>query len=290
MATERMLGVLATRHIWVGAVEDHALVDTHVYPQPGRGVWDPRGVPAEEVASALRTRIVEAMARTKPVAVGIGFPGMIRGGVVDECPNLPQMKGYNLEAGLDVGVPVHVVNETDAMAAGIAAARGQLDSLIRVWYLADGIGYGRYPRVEGVWEGGHMVVSLDPKERYCGCGGAGHLEGIVGHRSMRLRFLDLEPEEVFENAKTGDERCVEFVRMWHRALAAASATSIHLDGPGCFFLLGPNSEFVDMNELNSCLQEMVKMSSLQNNSFELIESTHEVAIIGAAVAAGQARQ
>ena len=55
-------------------------------------------------------------------------------------------------------------------------------------------------------------------------------------------------------------------------------------------LLGPNAEFVDVNELNSCLQEMVKMSSLQNNSFELIESTHEVAIIGAAVAAGQARQ
>jgi hypothetical protein len=33
---------------------------------------------------------------------------------------------------------------------------------------------------------------------------------------------------------------------------------------------------------------MVKMSSLQNNSFEVIESAHEVALIGAAVTAAQA--
>ena len=59
-----------------------------------------------------------------------------------------------------------------------------------------------------------MVVSLDPRETYCGCGGRGHLEGIMGHRAMRLRFLDLEPDEIFANAseKTAglrDSRCVE---------------------------------------------------------------------------------
>ena len=48
-------------------------------------------------------------------------------------------------------------------------------------------------------------VTLDDKENYCGCGGRGHLEGIMGHRAMRLRFLDMEPEEVFEAAKAG--RC-----------------------------------------------------------------------------------
>ena len=58
---------------------------------------------------------------------------------------------------------------------------------------------------EGVWEGGHTVVTLDDKENFCGCGGRGHLEGIMGHRAMRLRFLDMEPEEVFEAAKNG--RC-----------------------------------------------------------------------------------
>ena len=101
--------------------------------------------------------------------------------------------------------PVTVSNDADAFAAGIAARHGKLEQQVRVWTLGMGIGYGRYPFTEGVWEGGHTVVTLDEKENYCGCGGRGHLEGIMGHRAMRLRFLDMEPEEVFEAAKAG--RC-----------------------------------------------------------------------------------
>jgi predicted NBD/HSP70 family sugar kinase len=157
--------------------------------------------------------------------------------------------------------------------------------LTRLWFLGNGIGFGRHPRTEGVWEAGHSVVTLDPKERYCACGGVGHLEGVMGHRAMRLRFLDLEPEEVFENAKRGDERCLAFVRLWHRALAAASATSVHLDGPGKFFVCGPNARFADIATLNALLREMVKMSPLQGSSFEVIPESDDLAVIGAAVAA-----
>ena len=114
----------------------------------------------------------------------------------------------------------HALNDADGLAAGLASAHGKLDSMIRVWSLGVGIGYGRYPFAPGVWEGGHTVVTLDEKERYCGCGGRGHMEGIMGHRAMRLRFLDMEPEEVFEAAKQGDARCLEFKRLWHKALAA----------------------------------------------------------------------
>ncbi len=124
------------------------------------------------------------------------------------------------------------INDADALAAGIAATRGSLDDLMRVWYLGDGIGFGRHPHTDGVWEAGHMVVTLDPKERFCGCGGIGHLEGIMGHRAMRLRFLDMEPEEVFAAARHGDPRAGEFMKLWHRALAAATANSIHLRWSG----------------------------------------------------------
>jgi predicted NBD/HSP70 family sugar kinase len=133
------------------------------------------------------------------------------------------------------------------------------------------------------------VVSLDPKERFCGCGGIGHLESVMGNRAIRMRFLDMEPEEVFANAKAGDARCVEFVNLWHCALAAGSATSIHMDGPGKFFVLGPNAEFVDARLLNQYLHEMVTMSSLQNSVFEILEGTREVAMIGAALRAEQAK-
>jgi hypothetical protein len=38
------------------------------------------------------------------------------------------------------------------------------------------------------------------------------LEGIMGQRAMRLRFMDMEPDEVFAQAETGDARCVEFTK------------------------------------------------------------------------------
>ena len=129
-----------------------------------------------------------------------------------------------------------------------------------------------------------MVVTLDPKERYCGCGGIGHLEGIMGHRAMRLRFLDMEPEEVFLAARHGDPRASEFFKLWHRALAAGTANSIHLAGPGRFFIAGPNAEYVDLHMLGGFMEEMVKMSPLQGSYFQIVPTSHDMAVIGAAVA------
>jgi predicted NBD/HSP70 family sugar kinase len=180
-------------------------------------------------------------------------------------------------------VPIYVYNDADVVAAGLAATSGQLDRLIRVWTLGNGIGFGVFPAQEGIWEGGHMVVSLDPRERYCGCGGRGHLEGIMGNRAMRLRFLDMEPDDIFDNAHRGEARCVEFVKLWHGALAAATAGSIHLAGPGKFFVTGFNAKHLDLNLLHQYLHEMVKMSPLQGYVFEIVPGGDEIAVIGAAV-------
>jgi predicted NBD/HSP70 family sugar kinase len=195
-----------------------------------------------------------------------------------------QLRSQGIEA------PVTIINDADSFAAGIAALHGKLDTVVRVWTLGVGIGYGRYPRTEGVWEGGHTVVTLDDKENFCGCGGRGHLEGIMGHRAMRLRFLDMEPEEVFEAAKAGDPRCCDFKKLWHKALAGATATSIHLRGPGRFFLAGFNVRFVDMPMLKDYLHHMVKMSPLQSYSIEIVKDDAETRVIGAAVSAERAAE
>ena len=110
----------------------------------------------------------------------------------------------------------------------------------------------------------------------------------MGHRAMRLRFLDIEPDEIFANARAGDARCVAFAKLWHRALAAATATSIHLDGCGRFFISGPNARFIDVGLLSQYLHEMVKMSPLQGSVFEVVPTSTETAIIGAAVNAERA--
>jgi predicted NBD/HSP70 family sugar kinase len=187
--------------------------------------------------------------------------------------------------------PVTVANDADAIAAGLAAKHGKLDSHIRVWTLGTGIGYGTYPFTEGVWEGGHTVVTLDDRENYCGCGGRGHLEGIMGHRAMRLRFLDMEPEEVFEAAcrrERPDPRCAEFRNLWHRALAAATASSVHISGAGKFFFTGYNIRFLDLNLLRQYLHDMVKMSPLQSYQLEVVPEDQSTRVIGAAVTAEQA--
>ena len=287
-------------HIAVGLVEGAKVVGAlNIYPQKSQTLDPLQSMPAESIVDGIRQQVEKFANGEKIAAIGIGFPGIIRAGVVEDSPNLHQVKGFALQGALQAalasalggkaaGVPVRVFNDADVMAAGIAATQGKLNQLTRVWTLGNGVGFGRYPSSEGIWEGGHSVVTLDPKENFCGCGGRGHLEGILRRRSMRMRFLDLEPEEVFENARAGDARCAEFVTLCHRALAAATATNIHMEGPGMFFVTGPDVKFIDIGLLDRLLHEMVKMSPLQGSRFEVVPTSDEMGIIGAAVNADRA--
>lgn len=287
----RTIGVLATQQIAAGLVEDGRLRGPlRLYPEAGGSAYVLDGMPAESIGQSILREIERISEGAEIEAVGVALPGIVREGVIEDSPNLPQVKGFKLQemltAALSQGsspVPVHVFNDADVIAAGLAAAEGSLDRLIRVWNLGHGVGYGRYPWVDGIWEGGHSVVTLDPRERFCGCGGCGHLEGIVGIRAMRLRFLDMEPEEVFATAKRGDARCVEFVKLWHRAIAAATATSISMEGPGKFFITGHSAKFVELGRLDIYLHEMVKMSPLQGSLIEVVSTGLETGVIGAAV-------
>ncbi|MDP9039398.1 MAG: ROK family protein [Acidobacteriota bacterium] len=293
----KIVGVTMSERVVAGLVVDHTIPDgLRSFPSSDDDEYALVEMPTDGLVETLSEQIIAVVGEHKDVAaVGVGLPGLIRNGVVEEAPNLPQLKGARIGELLTMQLrargfngPVTIVNDADGFAGGIAAVQGKLDTVVRVWTLGVGIGYGRYPFSDGVWEGGHTVVTLDEKENYCGCGGRGHLEGIMGHRSMRLRFLDMEPDEVFEAAKKGEARCVEFKRLWHRALAAATASSVHLRGPGKFYLAGFNVRFVDMSMLKDYMQQMVKMSPLQSYSFEIVEDDMETRVIGAAVSAEQA--
>jgi len=291
----RTAGVLVMEHIAAAAVEQSSLAGAvRIYPDNGNSPDPLRSMPADALAGQI-CELVKPLAKGGIAALGVGFPGLTRNGIVEESPNLQQMKGFNLQGALEANlassvgkVPVRIFNDADATVAGIAAVRGVLHKLNRVWTLGNGIGFGRYPWSEGVWEGGHSVVTTDAREKFCGCGGRGHLEGVLGLRAMRLRFLDLEPEEVFANARAGDERCVEFVKLCHSALAAATANCIHMEGPGPFYITGPNSQFIDVALLDRLVHEMVKMSPLQGSRFEVIPPSDELGIIGAAMNAERA--
>jgi predicted NBD/HSP70 family sugar kinase len=289
------IGIVITDHIVAGRIEDQRLTGKPLrFPENACDVDALAAIPGSEILETMAAQI-DSLARDGAgtvEAIGVAVPGIIRQGVVEDSPNLTQIKGMRLAEELahvlskrGIEAPVHIANDADAIAAGVAATRGQLNKLTRVWTIGKGIGYGRWPYVEGVWEGGHITVSLDPKEKYCGCGGAGHLEGIMGYRAMRMRFLDLEPEEVFAQARQGDARCREFVDLWHRALAAATSSFIHLAGPGRFYFSGHNVSFLDLPLLRSHLETMVMMSPLQSYSLEILPPDDETALLGAGISA-----
>ncbi len=299
------IGVIMAERLYAGLVVDHKLTGDLLSLPPQSETQHAEDdnsmveMPAEEVFASISKLVLQAAQGHEDAiqAVGVALPGLVREGVVEEAPNLPQLKGARVAAKITEALAAHgmttqvnVMNDADAVAAGLASQHGKLDSIIRVWTLGTGIGYGAYPFSPGVWEGGHSTITLDDKESYCGCGGRGHLEGIMGHRAMRLRFLDMEPEEVFEaaNAPKPDPRCLEFKKLWHKALAAATATSIHFRGPGKFYLTGYNVRFLDLNMLKDYLHQMVKMSPLQSYAVEVVGDDETTRVVGAAVGAEQA--
>ena len=163
----RIIGVTTAEHIAAGVVQGNQLAGPiRVYPGEDSGGGDPLAtMPSDEIAQCIR-REIEALAAGGPVdAVGIGFPGIIRAGIIEESPNLQQLKGARMQEAISsalaeagIHVPVFIYNDADIVAAGLAAARGQLDQHIRVWTLGNGVGFGVYPWREGVWEGGHIAV------------------------------------------------------------------------------------------------------------------------------------
>ena len=293
----KTVGVVMAERVIVGLIDGHKVSAVREYPEDTAEFNGLVEIPSEDLCDIICNQIVALVPESETIeAVGVALPGIVRNGVVEDSPNLGQLKGAKIGDWIQETLQeqgrnyyVDVFNDADAVAAGLAAIKGQLDRLTRVWTIGNGIGFGRFPYAEGPWEGGHTVISLDPKENFCGCGGRGHMEGIMGHRAMRLRFMDMEPDEVFAAAKKGDKRCVQFVELWHRALAAATATQIHLEGPGRFYFTGRDISRLDLSLLKEYLWEMVKMSPLQSYTLEVVQEDSEIAIIGAAAAAAHGR-
>src|ERR1044071_5017851 len=89
----RSIGVLATHYIWVGSVEGTKLGVVRMYPEPGRPQKDLKSVPVEEIVARIVEQVVALREGGPGASVGAGFPGIVRNGIVDDSPNLGQLKG-----------------------------------------------------------------------------------------------------------------------------------------------------------------------------------------------------
>src|SRR5260370_5296206 len=146
----RTVGVLVMEHIAVGLVETHKVLGSlNIFPEKSQSLDPLQSMPAEGIVDGIRQQIEKVAAEEKIEAIGIGFPGIIRNGVVEDSPNLHQAKGFALQAALSsaltgklAGAQVRGFNDAHVMAAGIAATRGTLNKLFRVWTIGNGIGLG----------------------------------------------------------------------------------------------------------------------------------------------------
>src|SRR6476659_9319310 len=99
----RSIGVLATRYLWTGVVEDARLGAVRMFPDSGQPQIDLKGVPADEILAILRRQIGELCEAGPIDSIGAGFPGVIRCGVIEESPNLGQLKGLRVAEQLRAG-------------------------------------------------------------------------------------------------------------------------------------------------------------------------------------------
>jgi len=95
--------------------------------------------------------------------------------------------------------------------------------------IGNGIGFGRFPSREGIWEGGHSRRHPRSQGKFCGCGGKAISKNLDAAPSVWRSWIS-KPKEFFEMRALADARCKEFVTSVTDALAAATATSIHMEG------------------------------------------------------------
>src|ERR1700677_3633413 len=115
----KTIGVLLSERVIAALVVDHRVEgDLHSYPAN----IDDESALIELHTEALVKLICEQVLAVRGdhrdiSAVGLALPGLIKNGVVEEAPNLPQLKGARIAelvtAGLrreDIDAPVNVVN------------------------------------------------------------------------------------------------------------------------------------------------------------------------------------
>jgi predicted NBD/HSP70 family sugar kinase len=162
------IGVVITDHIAAARLEELQLAGKVLrYPGDPDQVGALEAIPDSELVDLLAQQIksladgkagpdkADRIDADRIDAIGVAVPGFVRSGVIEESPNLPQMKGTRLADQLTaalkergISAPVHIANDADAIAAGVAATRDRLDKLTRVWTALD-TGAGRTPRAYG---------------------------------------------------------------------------------------------------------------------------------------------
>ena len=104
----KTIGVVMTEAIRSGFVEDHKITgSTRRFPEnmdESNGLIEfPADALSESICDEIKAIIPEG---TKIDAIGVAMPGIIRNGVVEDSPNLPQLKGARVADTVQAGLKI----------------------------------------------------------------------------------------------------------------------------------------------------------------------------------------
>ena len=101
----RTVGVTTAEHVVVGVVEDRKVVGSlRVFPEGETSSDEFTGLPADALAQKISQEIQAALNGQQADAVGVAFPGIIRNGVIEDSPNLSQLKGCHMQDTLSAAL------------------------------------------------------------------------------------------------------------------------------------------------------------------------------------------
>ena len=118
------IGVIVSERISAGLVVDHKLTGpVRSFPEDHDELDGLVELHTDGLVQTICEQVILAANGTKDiVAVGVALPGLVKEGVVEEAPNLPQLKGARIKEllttqlrshGLDTAVTI--VNDADAI-------------------------------------------------------------------------------------------------------------------------------------------------------------------------------
>jgi len=188
-------------------------------------------------------------------AAGFGFPGVInmKTRKVLQSPNYPDLDNYDLAPALSQILKVPFTINNDANMAAFGEYKGgagrDAHSLI---LLTIGTGLGTGLILEGkIWQGvcgfggelGHAAVNRNGER--CNCGSRGCLETEVSgpkivknYHVTSGRDEELDAEEIFRRAQTGDKSAIEAFAAAGRFLGIGLSIAINLLNPEKILLGG----------------------------------------------------
>src|SRR5215475_15293706 len=126
----RSVGVTLSEQVLAGLVVDHKLVGgLQRFPKDENDREALIDMHTDALVETICEEVVQVANGDKALAsVGVAVPGLVKNGVIEEAPNLPQLKGARMEEFLrtqlkqrGIAAPVTVLNDADGYAAGLAA-------------------------------------------------------------------------------------------------------------------------------------------------------------------------